>query len=121
MKVLCQFGIIFGVFWVSQCIEAVLPFPFPSSVIGLLMLLGLLMLRVIRVESIREAADFLLGNLTFCLIPVVTSSMNYVDIIRENALPFFVVCVVSTIVTYAAVVWAVHLTCRLMKKGGDEA
>lgn len=121
MKVLCQFGIIFGVFWVSQCIEAVLPFPFPSSVIGLLLLLGLLMLRVIRVESIREAADFLLGNLTFCLIPVVTSSMNYVDIIRENALPFFAVCVVSTIVTYAAVVWAVHLTCRLMKKGGDEA
>ena len=53
MKLLLQFGIIFGIFWVSQCIESVLPFPFPASVISLLVLLALLLLRVIKVEKVQ--------------------------------------------------------------------
>ena len=40
MKILLQIGVVFGVYWGSQCIEAVLPFPFPASVISLLVLLG---------------------------------------------------------------------------------
>ena len=37
MKILTQIGIVFGVYWISQCIEAVLPFSFPASVISLLL------------------------------------------------------------------------------------
>lgn len=48
MKILLQIGVVFGVYWGSQCIEAVLPFPFPASVISLLVLLGLLLLGVVR-------------------------------------------------------------------------
>ena len=75
---------------------------------------------VLKADSIREAAEFLQGNMTLFLLPVVTSSMNYVDIIMENAVGFFVVCIVTTILTYAAVVWSVHLTIKLMKKKEDE-
>ena len=61
MKILLQIGVVFGVYWGSQCIEAVLPFPFPASVISLLVLLGLLLLGVVKVDHIREKSDFLLG------------------------------------------------------------
>ena len=54
MKILLQIGIVFGIYWVSQCIESILPFPFPASVISLLLLLVLLILRVIKVDHIRE-------------------------------------------------------------------
>ena len=122
MKILRQFGIIFGIYWLSQCIEAILPFSFPASVIGLLVLLLLLLPGILKADSIREVAEFLTGNLTFFLLPVVVSTMNYLDLIGANLVPFFLICTVSTFVTFFVVFFTVRFTCRLMnKKGGDKA
>ena len=116
MKIIKQIGIIFGVYWLSQCVEHILPFPFPASVISLLLLLVLLLTRVIKVEQIREKSDFLLGNLAFFFVPAVAGVMNYVDVLRESLIPFLVICVVSTVLTFGAAAWAVQLTCRLLEK-----
>ena len=116
MKILLQIGIVFGIYWVSQCIESILPFPFPASVISLLLLLVLLILRVIKVDHIREKADFLLGNLGFFFVPASVSIMNYVDIIWENAAAFFTICVVSMVLTFAVTAGTVTLTSRLLEK-----
>ncbi len=120
MKILGQIGIIFAVCWISQCIEHVLPIAFPASVIGLILLLILLLLRVLKIDHIREKSDFLLGNLPFFFIPAVVSIMNYVDVIAKNLVPFLVICVVSLVLTYGATAWAVQLTMKLMKKGGEK-
>lgn len=119
MKILIQIGIIFGLYWVSQCIESVLPVPFPASVISLLLLLALLILRVVKVEHVQENADFLLNNLGFFFVPVSVSIMNYVGVIRENAAAFLTVCVVSTVLTFAVTAAVVHLARRLLD-GGEE-
>lgn len=119
MKILLQIGIVFGVFWASECIEAVLPIPFPASVISLLLLLGLLLTGLIKVEYVREKADFLLGNLGFFFVPVSVGIMNYFDLIWQNAAAFLTICVVSLVLTYGATVWAVRLTCRLLEKRGE--
>ena len=116
MKLLIQIGIVLGVYWVAEGIEAILPFPFPASVISLLLVLVLLGLRVLKEEQIREKADFLLGNLGFFFLPVISSLINYVEVIWENAAAFITICIVSTVVTYLATAGAVRLTCRLMDK-----
>lgn len=115
-----QMGIVLGLYWVAECIEAVLPFSFPASVICLLLVLVLLLLRVLREEQIREKADYLLGNLGFFFLPVISSLINYAEMIWENAAAFITICVVSTIVTYLATAGAVRLTCRLMEKRKEE-
>ena len=122
MKILTQIGIVFGICWVSQCIERVLPFTMPASIIGMLLLLAMLGLRIVKAEHIREKSDFLLENLPFFFVPAVVSVMNYVDVLRTCAVPFLVICVVSTVVTFAATVGAVRLTCRLMerRKGAEK-
>ena len=120
MKILLQIGVVCGLYWVSQCVERVLPIPFPASVISLLLLLLLLLARVIRVEHIREKSDFLLGNLAFFFVPVSVSIMNYAGLIRQHAAAFLTVCAVSTVLTYAATAWAVRLTIRLMGRGKEE-
>ena len=38
MKIIYQIGIIFALCWVSEIIEAFLPFAFPASVIGMILL-----------------------------------------------------------------------------------
>ena len=117
MKILLQVALVFGIYWVSQGIEAILPVAFPASVISLLLLLILLLCGG-KVDHVREKSDFLLGNLGFFFIPVSVSIINYVDLIWQNAAAFLTVCVVSMVLTYGATAWAVHLTRRLMERGG---
>ena len=116
LKIVLQIGIIFGLFWVGQIVESLLPFNFPASVISLILLLALLVLRVIRLEQIREKADFLLANLPFFFIPSSVGIMNYITVIRDNLVAFMVICVVSTVLTFAATAYAVVLTRRLLEK-----
>ena len=117
MKLLTQIGIIFGICWLSTCIERVLPFTLPASIIGMLLLLALLLVRVVKTQRIRERSDYLLGNLPFFFIPASVSIVNYPDIVREHLLALLVICTVSTAVTFAAAAGAVRLTCRLLERG----
>lgn len=116
MKILVQAGIVFGLYWIAQCIESVLPFAFPASVIGLILLLVLLLTGVLKVERIRQVSEFLIHNLQFFFIPVTAGILKYADLLRENGVALLVICVVSLVLTFAATAWAVTLTMRLMER-----
>lgn len=109
MKIIIQIAIIFSICWISQIVEALIPIAFPASVIGMVLLL-LLLTRVLRVDHIREKSDFLLSNMAFFFIPAGVSIINYFDILASSLLPFLVVCVVSTVLTFAVTAYAVQLT-----------
>jgi len=121
LKLLTQIGVVCGAYWVSQCIEHVLPFPFPASVISLLLLLGLLLVKTLKAKQIQEVADFLTGNMGFFFLPATVSIMNYVDTIFENAAAFFTICVVSMLTTFAATAGTVVLTRRLLDRRKEDA
>lgn len=116
MKIICQIAIIFTICWISQIVEAVLPFPFPASVIGMVLLLILLLVRALKVDHIREKSDFLLSNMAFFFIPAGVSIINYFDILASNLIPLLVICLVSTLLTFAVTAWAVRLTRYLMDR-----
>ena len=59
MKIIRQIGIIFTVCWLSLVIEKLLPFTFPASVIGMILLFLCLFTGVLKIEHIQEKADFL--------------------------------------------------------------
>ncbi len=123
MKILLQIGVIFGIYWLSQGIEAILPFPFPASVISLILLLVLLGVKAIKLEQIKEKTDFILGNLAFFFVPITMKIIDYADLVLEKGAAFLTICVVSTIVTFAATAWTVQLTNRWMnrkKEGTDQ-
>ena len=85
MKIFTQLGVIFGICLVSDVISRLLPFSLPVSVIGMLLLLALLSLRVIKKEQIETVADFFLANLPFFFVPAIVGLINYLDLLRENA------------------------------------
>ena len=123
MKIIKQIGIFFTVCWLSQVVAAYLPFSFPSSVIGMILLFICLLTGVLKIEHIQEKADFLLGNMAFFFVPAGVSIINYFDILKSTVLQLLVICVVSTIVTFAVTAYVVTLTVKLMekKKGGKKA
>lgn len=121
MKIIKQIGIIFTICWIAQIIESVLPVDFPASVIGMVLLFALLAVGWLKVDHIREKSDFLLANMAFFFIPAGVSIINYFDVLKNCVLQLIVVCVVSTIVTFAVTAYSMKLVLRLMaRKGGNQ-
>ena len=120
MNVIAQLGIIFGICFISEVISALLPFAMPASIIGMLLLLFLLILKIIKKEQIKSATEVLLANLPFFFVPAVVGLINYLDILYANAVKMLIVVFGSMAITFAATMWAVRLTVRLMERGKKE-
>lgn len=120
MKIIKQFGIIFTICWLGTVVEHLLPFAFPASVIAMLLLLICLLTGILKVEHIREKSDFLLANMAFFFIPAGVNVINYLDILKTNWLPLLVICLATTVITFAATAFSIRLTVQLLrKKGGN--
>ncbi len=116
MKIIKQTGIIFTVCWLSQVVARILPFEFPASVIGMILLFICLMTGFLKIEHIQEKSDFLLGNMAFFFIPAGVSIMNYFDVLKSSAVQLIIICVISTIITFAVTAYSVKLTIKLMDR-----
>ena len=112
MKIIKQVGIIFSICALSVLIEHFLPFAFP---LFLFLLTGLL-----KIDHIREKSAFLLANMAFFFIPAGVNVINYLDILKANWLPLLLICVLTTIITFAATACSVRFTMYLLsrRKGG---
>ena len=116
MKIICQIAIIFTICWISQMVEAILPFPFPASVISMVLLLILLLVQCLKVDHIREKSDFLLSNMAFFFIPAGVSIINYFDLLAGSLVPLLIICLASTLLTFAVTACTVRLTRYLINR-----
>ena len=116
MKIVYQIGIIFAVCWLSQLVEAVIPFAFPASVIGMIILFALLACGILKVSHIQEKSDFLLSNMAFFFIPAGVSIINYFDVLKSTALQLVVICLITTVITFGVTAASVRFTLFLMNK-----
>lgn len=102
MKLLVQIGIVFGICLVGEGIAQILPFPFPASVISMILLLVLLLTKVVKVHYIQQKAEFLLKNMAFFFIPAGVTLIEQVDTVKDSALILLFICFVSTFLTFGA-------------------
>ena len=116
MNIIRQIGIIFAVCWISQVVEAMLPFAFPASVIGMILLFLLLATGLLKLDHIREKADFLLANMAFFFLPAGVSILNYIDVLKSCAIPLVLICLISTVLTFGATAGSIRLTMRLLER-----
>jgi holin-like protein len=116
MKIVKQIGIVFAVCWVSQILSGFLPFAFPASIIGMLLILVLLLTGILRIEHVQEKSSFLLSNMAFFLIPAGVSVINYFDLIGRNILILVFICVVSTIIVFIVTALTVKVMLLLTAK-----
>ena len=66
----------------AECIAAVLPFTFPSGVIGMILLFLLLLFKFIKRRHIEEVSQFVLKNISFFYIPTAVSIMESVGYLQ---------------------------------------
>lgn len=101
MKFIKQLSIILTISLIAELMEYLIPLPVAASIYGLvLMLLGLIT-KIIPLEKVEGAADFLVEILPIMFIPPTVGIMTSVEALKEMLVPLCVISVVSTILIMA--------------------
>ena len=117
MKYLFQFALIAAISFAGELLRALLPFPIPGSVYGMVLLLVLLCLRVIRLEWVETAGEYLVAILPALFVPSLVGITEYYDAVAGYLPAMLCACILVTAVV--AVVTG-HLTQLMRRKGGAD-
>lgn len=77
LKFLGQLALLSFIYFLGNRIALGTGLPVPGNVAGVVLLFGLLWFRVIRLEWVQDAADFLIRHLLFLFLPFVVDLMNW--------------------------------------------
>lgn len=120
MRILRQIGLLLLICLLCEGLSAMLPFPFPGSVLAMLVLLLLFCLKVLKLQQMKGASDFLLGHMMLVFLPSIVGLINYLDILRNVWIQLLVIVVVSTLVTFfvagAVVSFVIKIQARISSK-----
>ena len=109
MNLIVEFCIVFLICMAGEWIAALLPFTLPASVISLILLLILLLSGGVKERTIQGTSHFLIDNMGLFFIPSVVGTLEYLDVLKLQLVPFLV----STPLVYVATAWSVRLLMKL--------
>ena len=115
MKYLSQFLIILSFTLLGEALQRLLPLPIPASVWGLGLLFAALCLKLVKLEQVREAGNFLTSLLPVLFVGPTVSIVEHWDLISGKLLPIVLLIVATTVLTFAI---SGKVAQSLSKKGG---
>ena len=100
MKIFNQLGIILGIWAVGELVSSLLSniITMPGTIIGMIILFLLLQFKIMKEETIKDVAGFLLGNMAIFFVPAGVSLINSLGLITENMLVLLLSGTVATII-----------------------
>ena len=100
MKYMFQLAIIFGISFIGELLNAMLPLPIPASVYGLVILFVLLCTKIIKLEQVETVAEYMMAIMPLFFIEPTVGIMNSYGLVKGKILPLFIACFLS----FAAVI-----------------
>ena len=113
-----QCAVLFAFLALGELIVWLTDIPIPASIIGMLLLTAALRLRIVRLNQVAGAADFLVKNLGFFFVPPGVALMLHFNLIKDQWLPITVATVASTVIVLAVTGWAHQLTRKHIARHG---
>ena len=120
MSIVAQLFVVFFVYLASEGIAALLPFTFPASVMGMVILLVLLLTKVLKPAQLKESSDFLLGNMLLFFLPTCVSVITYADVLFRNFWSIVLISVLTTPLVFFVTGQVVQLTMKRIRKKGEK-
>lgn len=119
MELIKQIFIILGVSFAGEVIKELVPLPVPAGIYGLLILLGLLLLKLVKVENISRVSDWLIEAMPLFIVPAGVGLMEQWGILEPILFPVLLIMFVSTVFVFGV---SGKVTQLLMGRGkeGDE-
>lgn len=85
--------------WVSE----LLPFPFPGSIIGMVLLFLALLGGLVKADWVEGGSSLLITWMAVMFVPLGVGLVDYLGLLGAGVVPFLLSTVVSTFVTMAVV------------------
>lgn len=124
MKYVRQFLIILLFSFVGELLKFLIPLPIPASIYGLILLFLALQLQIIKLESIRETAKFLVEIMPVMFIPAGVGLLTSWGALQKMLVPVVVITIVSTVVVMAVAgkvtEGMLHIGTKKQESGGQE-
>lgn len=113
MKILSQFCVIALFSFLGELLHALVPFPIPSAIWGLVLLFIALMLGFIRPQQVQDTGKFLTLLLPLLFIAPLVGIMKSAPLILENLVPILVILIAATFATFVVSGGVTQLVLRL--------
>lgn len=78
------FTVLLACLFIGKGIALILPFDFPGSIIGLLVLFFLLTTQLVPLTWIHQSGQLLLRHMALLFIPVAAGLLGYVDVLSDG-------------------------------------
>ena len=121
MKYLKEVTIIFGITMLGEFLNYLLPFPVPSGVYGLFILLLMLCTGALHTEDVAEVGEFFLDTMPIMFIPASVGLIDSYDAMKAILIPLIVTCLVSTVVVMGVTGKVTEFMVKLLKKNKTNA
>ena len=101
-----------GLFIFAQYLVQWLHLPLPANLVGMILLLGLILCRVIPLNWVRAGAHWLLAEMLLFFVPAVVAVVNYAQLVMVEGWRIFMVIGLSTLLVLGATAWVVDKVYR---------
>lgn len=118
LNMLKPIAIVLGISFIGEVLHAVLPLPFPASVYGLIILFLLLQFKVVKLESIKTFADFLISIMPVFFVAPSIGLMETWGIMVKVLVPIILIGIGTTALIMTVTGKVSQGIIRKSKKGG---
>jgi len=101
----------------ANCVIKYLHIPFPSPLLGMVMLTLLLYFKVITAKFLKDICDLLLNNMALFFIPLFVGIISYAHLIKQN---FLSIIIIITLTTFGTMIITASLVELIIKKTTKE-
>ena len=125
MKYLKQVSILFAFTFISEILNRIIPLPIPASIYGLVFLFLCLEFKIIKIDQIKDTADFLLAILPIMFVPSSVGFIKALPLMKKYGIQFLIIGVSTTflvmIVSGLITQLILRIKKRFNKKSGNES
>ena len=117
MKYVRQVLIIVAFTGLGELLAAIIPFPIPAAIYGIVLMLIALGTGILKTAQVKESSDFFISIMPVLYLPVCVRILEYWGVISSNLVAILTVTIVSPYLVFA--VSGLVTQWLLNKKGGN--
>ena len=91
--------LIFTINYVGMLLSKILHLPLPGTIVSLLLLFFMLQFKILKLEKIENAGNFLLLNMTIFFMPPTVKIIDSYELLEKDLFKIIVIIIVSTFLT----------------------
>jgi holin-like protein len=116
MEIIRQLGLIIAFGYAGEVLALLLPIRLPAGVLGILLVIVALALGLLKPQHLGKTADFISANMAFFFLPLAVAILQNYEAIRPVLYQIVIICLASTLITFAVSYGTVALLRRVLKK-----